>query len=81
MEIEDAVHTAILTLKEGMDGALNENLIEGTLIILQAHLTYYNLVGIAQTVLKANRDGLVVPHEVFRSLSAEEVKDYLANIV
>ena len=29
MEIEDAVHNAILTLKEGMDGALNENLIEG----------------------------------------------------
>ncbi|KAJ3301319.1 Proteasome subunit alpha type-2 [Kappamyces sp. JEL0829] len=28
MEIEDAVHTAILTLKEGMDGALSENLIE-----------------------------------------------------
>lgn len=30
MEIEDAVHNAILTLKEGMDGALDENLIEGT---------------------------------------------------
>ena len=29
MEVEDAVHNAILTLKEGMDGALNENLIEG----------------------------------------------------
>lgn len=31
MEIEDAVHTAILTLKEGMDGALSENLIEGNI--------------------------------------------------
>jgi hypothetical protein len=30
MEIEDAVHTAILTLKEGMDGSLDENLIEGS---------------------------------------------------
>ncbi|KAJ2997106.1 Proteasome subunit alpha type-2 [Globomyces sp. JEL0801] len=66
MEIEDAVHTAILTLKEGMDGALNENMIE---------------VGISQTVLKANRDGDVVPHEIFRSLDISEIKDYLANIV
>ncbi|KAJ3369662.1 Proteasome subunit alpha type-2 [Kappamyces sp. JEL0680] len=66
MEIEDAVHTAILTLKEGMDGALSENLIE---------------VGISQVQMKANRDGEIVPHQIFRSLTPEEVKDYLANIV
>ena len=30
MEIEDALHNAILILKEGMDGALDENLIEDT---------------------------------------------------
>lgn len=28
MEIEDAIHTAILTLKEGFDGQINENNIE-----------------------------------------------------
>jgi 20S proteasome subunit alpha 2 len=28
MEIEEAVHTAILTLKEGFEGAMNENNIE-----------------------------------------------------
>jgi 20S proteasome subunit alpha 2 len=74
MEIEDAVHTAILTLKEGMDGALNENLIEGNKNLI-------DLVGIAKVEMKANRDGDVVPHQVFRRLSGEEVKDYLANIV
>jgi 20S proteasome subunit alpha 2 len=66
MEIEDAVHTAILTLKEGMDGALNESLIE---------------VGISQVVIKANRDGVPTPMETFRALTPAEIKDYLANIV
>ena len=28
MEIEDAIHTAILTLKEGFEGAIDENNIE-----------------------------------------------------
>ena len=28
MELEDAIHTAILTLKEGFEGAMNENNIE-----------------------------------------------------
>ena len=28
MDLEDAIHTAILTLKEGFDGAINENNIE-----------------------------------------------------
>lgn len=65
MEIEDAVHTAILTLKEGMDGALDATLIE---------------VGISQVVMKANRDGEVVAHDVFRSLSVAEVGDYISNI-
>jgi 20S proteasome subunit alpha 2 len=66
MEIEDAVHNAILTLKEGMDGALSENLIE---------------VGICEVVMTANRDGVKEPTDVFRSLSAAEIKDYLQNIV
>lgn len=29
MELEDAVHTAILTLKEGMDGVMEADKIEG----------------------------------------------------
>jgi 20S proteasome subunit alpha 2 len=65
MEIEDAVHTAILTLKEGMEGSLSESMIE---------------VGIAQVVPTINRDGVSVQKEVFRTLSDVEIKDYLANI-
>jgi 20S proteasome subunit alpha 2 len=66
MEIEDAIHTAILTLKEGMDGALTENLIE---------------VGISQVEMKVNRDGIEEPVEIFRKLTHLEIKDYIANIV
>jgi 20S proteasome subunit alpha 2 len=66
MEIEDAVHTAILTLKEGMEGLLSESMIE---------------IGIAQIVPTINRDGQMVNKEVFRTLSETEIKDYLANIV
>ncbi len=65
MELEDAVHNAILTLKEGMDGALDANMIE---------------IGISQTVLKANRDNEMVHEQVFRALSPSEIQDYLANI-
>ena len=65
MELEDAVHNAILTLKEGMDGALDANMIE---------------IGISQTVLKANRDNEMVHEQVFRALSPNEIQDYLANI-
>ena len=65
MEIEDAVHTAILTLKEGMEGQLNESMIE---------------IGIAQVVPGISRDGEAIQQEIFRSLSAVEIKDYLANI-
>jgi 20S proteasome subunit alpha 2 len=66
MEIEDAVHNVILTLKEGMDGALSENQIE---------------VGISQVVMTVNRDGIKEPVDQFRVLSPAEIKDYLANIV
>lgn len=65
MEIEDAIHTAILTLKEGMEGQISESMIE---------------IGIAQMVPTANREGVVVPKAVFRNLSETEIRDYLANI-
>jgi 20S proteasome subunit alpha 2 len=65
MELEDAVHTALLTLKEGMDGLLSENVIE---------------VGISRLVKTKDRDGNDIEKEEFRVLSGEEVKDYLENI-
>ena len=66
MEIEDAIHTAILTLKEGLDGELTEDLIE---------------VGISKVEIIKDRDGVDQNVDVFRKLSLAEVKDYLANIV
>ena len=54
MEIEDAIHTAILTLKEGFEGQLTENNIE---------------IGVVRT-----------SDPVFRSLTPEEIKDYLAEV-
>ena len=65
MEIEDAVHTAILTLKEGMEGQVSESSIE---------------IGIAQELVTTNRDGERVNVATFRTLSNTEIKDYLANI-
>ncbi|KAF9375927.1 Proteasome subunit alpha type-2 [Podila verticillata] len=64
MELEDAIHTAILTLKEGFEGQMTENTIE---------------IGIITGVVSTKDDGAVVLPE-FRKLSPNEVKDYLANI-
>ncbi|KAG9319386.1 hypothetical protein KVV02_008214 [Mortierella alpina] len=64
IELEDAIHTAILTLKEGFEGQMTENTIE---------------IGIITGVVATKDDGAVVLPE-FRKLSPNEVKDYLANI-
>ncbi|KAF9403791.1 Proteasome subunit alpha type-2 [Podila epigama] len=64
IELEDAVHTAILTLKEGFEGQMTENTIE---------------IGVITGVVSTKDDGAIVLPE-FRKLSPSEVKDYLANI-
>ncbi|KAF9947591.1 Proteasome subunit alpha type-2 [Mortierella alpina] len=64
IELEDAIHTAILTLKEGFEGQMTENTIE---------------IGIITGVVATKDDGAAVLPE-FRKLSPNEVKDYLANI-
>ncbi|ORZ10281.1 nucleophile aminohydrolase [Lobosporangium transversale] len=64
IELEDAVHTAILTLKEGFEGQMTENTIE---------------IGVITGIVATKDDGSVVLPE-FRKLSPSEVKDYLANI-
>lgn len=53
MELEDAIHTAILTLKEGMEGAVTEDNIE---------------------------IGIVDKQRKFRLLTAQEVRDYIAQL-
>lgn len=40
IELEDAIHTAILTLKEGFDGKMTENNIEVTLLLDCLALTF-----------------------------------------
>jgi len=69
MEIEDAVHTAILTLKEGFEGQMTENTIE------------IGIIGGANspTTFAAGHGGQTkIP--LFRKLLPSEIKDYLANI-
>ncbi|TPX48383.1 hypothetical protein SeMB42_g00016 [Synchytrium endobioticum] len=65
MELEDAVHTAILTLKEGFEGQMTESSIE---------------IGIAYQMEKTTPEGEKYKTGVFRRLEPSEIKDYLANI-
>lgn len=64
LELEDAVHTAILTLKEGFEGALNEHSLE---------------IGIVGGDFSIREEDGGVAH-TFRKLTAAEIKDYLVNI-
>ena len=65
MELEDAVHTAILTLKEGYEGQMTEDTIE---------------IGIAELHETINKEGNKESVGRFRKLKPLEVKDYLSNI-
>lgn len=65
LSLEDAIHTAILTLKEGFEGQMTENTIE---------IGVMGTVGVgADTVQPAARS-----KPVFRKLTEAEVKDFLA---
>jgi len=65
IELEDAVHTAILTLKEGFEGQMTEHSIE------------IGVIG-ESTIGTTGADPTKRP--LFRKLTPAEVKDYLANI-
>jgi 20S proteasome subunit alpha 2 len=65
LELEDAVHTAILTLKEGYEGQMTENTVE---------------IGICQMEEIVDIRGNTVTVPRFNKLTPSEVKDYLANI-
>jgi len=65
ISLEDAIHTALLTLKEGFEGQMTEKTIE---------------IGVV-TVPSAGdleQGGLSRPKPTFRKLTEEEVRDYLA---
>jgi 20S proteasome subunit alpha 2 len=72
MELEDVVHTAILTLKEGYEGAMASGNIE---------------IGIAYSEEQLEKGAHVetgkekmVKVGKFKKLNDAEIKDYLANI-
>ncbi|KAI8830146.1 nucleophile aminohydrolase [Chytridium lagenaria] len=65
LELEDAVHTAILTLKEGYEGLMSESTIEIAIAYMEDSIT---------------KEGDPVKQGVFRRLTEVEVKDYLANL-
>ena len=73
MEIEDVIHTAILTLKEGFEGVLNENSIE----IGIAYFDEAEETGAHVDELDGKRFKIVGK---FRLASQVEIKDYLMNI-
>ncbi|KAA1466205.1 N-terminal nucleophile aminohydrolase [Dentipellis sp. KUC8613] len=69
ISLEDAIHTALLTLKEGFEGQMTEKTIEiGVVTVPTA------------SELEAQRVGSETarPKPTFRKLSEEEVRDYLA---
>ncbi|KDN46478.1 N-terminal nucleophile aminohydrolase [Tilletiaria anomala UBC 951] len=63
ISLEDAIHTALLTLKEGFEGQMTEKTIE---------------IGIIGENTLANVPGSEVQLPSFRKLSESEIKDYLA---
>jgi 20S proteasome subunit alpha 2 len=69
ISLEDAIHTALLTLKEGFEGQMTEKTIE---------------IGIITVPTAAEIEaGMMVgpntrPKPTFRKLAEEEVKDYLS---
>ncbi|KAJ3068568.1 Proteasome subunit alpha type-2 [Podochytrium sp. JEL0797] len=65
MELEDAVHTTILTLKEGYEGTMAETGIE---------------IGIAYLESTTTKEGDAIQQGRFKKLSETEIKDYLANL-
>lgn len=65
ISLEDAIHTALLTLKEGFEGQMTEKTIEIGVVSVPSAEDRVAPVG-----------GRVKPS--FRKLSEEEVRDYLA---
>lgn len=64
ISLEDAIHTALLTLKEGFEGQMTEKTIE---------------IGVVTVPSPAELEqGLGRPKPTFRKLSEEEIRDYLA---
>jgi 20S proteasome subunit alpha 2 len=69
ISLEDAIHTALLTLKEGFEGQMTEKTIEiGVITVPTAAELEMGKIG--------GETGR--PKPTFRKLTEEEVKDYLS---
>lgn len=68
ISLEDAIHTALLTLKEGFEGSMTEKTIEIGVVTVpsQADLESGKVEGTGRT------------KPTFRKLTEEEIRDYLA---
>jgi 20S proteasome subunit alpha 2 len=69
ISLEDAIHTALLTLKEGFEGQMTEKTIEIGVVTVPTQAELENQPDSASTGR---------PKPSFRKLSEEEVRDYLA---
>ena len=84
LELEDAVHIALLTLKETIEGEMNGETVEiGKLVLSHSccsRLTIQGIVGEPANNLLGYEgvEGAVGPR--FRKLSKEEIEDYLTNL-
>lgn len=69
ISLEDAIHTALLTLKEGFEGQMTEKTIEIGVVTVPT-----------PEELEAGKVGAESgrPKPTFRKLTEEEVRDYLA---
>jgi 20S proteasome subunit alpha 2 len=69
ISLEDAIHTALLTLKEGFEGQMTEKTIEIGVVTVPT----------PEDLEAENRDGATGRvRPTFRKLSEEQVRDYLA---
>lgn len=71
ISLEDAIHTALLTLKEGFEGQMTEKTIELGVITVPSEEEV--AAGMALENAGTGR-----PKPTFRRLTEEEVRDYLA---
>lgn len=74
ISLEDAIHTSLLTLKEGFEGQLTEKTVE------------IGVIGLGAAPGEAQDEGMRVhgaeqgkpPNPAFRKLTESEIKDYLS---
>ena len=69
ISLEDAIHTALLTLKEGFEGQMTEKTIEIGVVTVPT---------LAELEAEAPEGAMSRPKPTFRKLTEEEVRDYLA---